>query len=145
MTIAVAIALSALAIGAAPGRAYGRAMLPRALIALVTVVLLAACGGSGTPAAQRPSSTAGGADAVKISDFKFAPATLDAKAGAKVTITNNDSTTHTATADGGAFDTGDLDPGASKTITLSKPGTYAYHCQIHPFMKATIAVKADLP
>ena len=115
---------------------------------LVTVALLAGCGSGGssdsTPAAQKPSqpasSAGGGSDAVTIDNFKFAPATLNVKAGAKVTVTNNDSTTHTATADGGAFDTGDLDPGASKTITLSKPGTYAYHCQIHSFMKATIDV-----
>ncbi len=101
-------------------------------------------GGAGTPTAQQPSKPAtsggGGSDAVTIDNFKFAPATLNVKAGAKVTVTNNDSTTHTATADGGAFDTGDLDPGASKTVTLSKPGDYADHCQIHPFMKATIVV-----
>jgi len=49
-------------------------------------------------------------------------------------------TVGTATADGGAFDTGDVDPGASKTTTLSKAGRYAYHCQIHSFMKGTSVV-----
>ena len=113
---------------------------------MALVVLLAGCGSGGgdsTPTTQpskRASSTSG-ADTVTISDFKFAPATLTVKAGAKVTVTNDDSATHTATADGGAFDTGDLDQGASKTITLSKAGRYAYHCQIHPYMKATIVVQ----
>jgi len=117
----------------------------RALILLIAVVLVAGCGsnssgGDTSSAASTPAAPAGGADTVTIQDFKFGPATLTVKPGAKVTVTNSDSTTHTATADGGAFDTGDLDPGSSKTITLAKAGTYAYHCQIHPFMKATIVV-----
>ena len=87
---------------------------------------------------RRPSS--GRSDAVTIDNFKFAPATLDVKSGGVVTVTNADSTAHTATADGGAFDTGDIDPGASKTITLGEAGRVTYHCQIHPFMKATIVV-----
>ena len=121
--------------------------LSRLVLSLAIVVLVSACGGSSnddsTPAAQQPSkpaSSTGGSDTVTIQDFKFGPATLTVKAGAKVTVTNSDSTTHTATADGGAFDTGDVDPGASKTITLSKAGRYAYHCQIHNFMKGTIVV-----
>ena len=61
------------------------------------------------------------------------------KRGAKVTVTNDDSTAHTATADdGNTFDTGTLDPGSSQTISVSKPGSYPYHCSIHPFMKGTI-------
>jgi plastocyanin len=126
--------------------------LSRLVLTLAIVVLVSACGGSSngdsTPAAQQPSKTAssntapstGGSDKVTIQNFKFGPASLTVKAGAKVTVTNSDSTTHTATADGGAFDTGDVDPGVSKTITLSKAGTYPYHCTIHSFMKGTIVV-----
>ena len=78
---------------------------------------------------------------MKINGFKFAPASVTVKTGAKVTITNNDSTAHTATADdGNSSDTGPLDPGSSQTISVSKPGSYPYHCSIHPFMKATIVV-----
>ena len=115
----------------------------RLVLALATVVLVSACGGSSnneTPTTQPSKPASAASDAVTIQNFKFGPATLTVKPGAKVTVTNSDSTTHTATANGGAFDTGDLDPGSSKTITLAKAGTYAYHCQIHPFMKATIVV-----
>jgi plastocyanin len=120
--------------------------LSRLLMSLAIVVLVSACGGSGsdsTPTTQpsKPAASTGGADAVTIQDFKFGPATLSVKQGAKVTVTNRDSTTHTATADDGAFDTGDLDPGASKTVTLPKAGRYAYHCEIHSFMKGTIVVR----
>ena len=57
-----------------------------------------------------------------------------------MTWTNHDATAHTATADGGAFDTGTISPKHSKTVDLSKPGTYAYHCVFHAFMTATIRV-----
>ena len=79
-----------------------------------------------------------------ISDFKFAPASLTVGGAATVTVTNHDDTAHTATADDGtSFDTGNVDPGSSKTIRVSKPGSYAYHCSIHPFMKGTIVVPAS--
>jgi plastocyanin len=56
-------------------------------------------------------------------------------------VTNSDSTAHTATADDGhTFDTGTIDPGASKTISATKPRTYPYHCSIHPFMHGKIVV-----
>jgi plastocyanin len=64
------------------------------------------------------------------------------KSGAKVAVTNDDSTAHTFTADDGkSFDTGTLDPGSSKTVSVSKPGSYAYHCNIHSFMKGTLVVR----
>ena len=118
--------------------------LSRLVLALAIVVLVSACGGGSsnndTPTTQPSKPASSTQDAITIQNFKFGPATLTVKAGAKVTVTNSDSTTHTATANGGAFDTGDLDPGKAKTITLAKAGTYAYHCQIHSFMKGTIVV-----
>ena len=75
---------------------------------------------------------------VSIKNLAFSPKTLTVKAGAKVTVKNKDGTTHTFTANKGAFDTGDIDGGSSATVTVKKPGTYAYHCNIHDFMKGTI-------
>jgi plastocyanin len=86
--------------------------------------------GATTPNAKSPSVT--------IKNLAFSPKTLNVKAGAKVTVKNKDGTTHTFTANKGAFDTGDIDGGSSATITVKKPGTYAYHCNIHNFMKGTI-------
>lgn len=87
-----------------------------------------------------PSAPAQSGAAVTISNFAFQPASLQIAAGTTVTWTNSDSTAHTATSDDGVFDSGALAPGASFTQTFTTPGTYAYHCQIHPFMKATIVV-----
>ncbi len=78
---------------------------------------------------------------VAIRSYAFHPASLTVAAGTKVTFTNDDSTAHTATARAGGFDTGSLAANASRTITLSKPGTYSYYCQFHAFMTATITVR----
>ena len=59
--------------------------------------------------------------------------------GGSVTWTNNDSPTHTITFNDGP-DCGRVDSGASVTATFAAPGTYAYHCMIHPTMKGTITV-----
>ena len=58
-----------------------------------------------------------------------------------VAVTNDDGTVHTLTADDGSFDTGNLDGGAEKTITVAAPGTYAYHCDIHNYMTGTIEAR----
>jgi plastocyanin len=116
-----------------------------------TALLLAGCGGgsgSASGASAKPSdsssqtTSAGASTAVKISNFKFSPASLTVKQGAGVTVTNEDSAAHTVTADDGhSFDTGDLSQGATQTISVSKPGSYLYHCTIHPFMHGTLVVK----
>lgn len=54
---------------------------------------------------------------------------------------NDDSLTHTATADDFSWDTGDILPGQSATITFTAPGTYTYHCSPHPNMVGTVIVQ----
>lgn len=78
---------------------------------------------------------------VEIKDFAFGPKTLTVKKGTTVTWTNQDSVSHTATADNGSFDTGLLAKGESGSVTFDKVGTFAYHCTPHPNMKATIIVQ----
>jgi plastocyanin len=120
-----------------------RQIIPSLVAVLAAATLLAGCGGSDSNASSSAKAASGASgSAVTISDFKFAPESLTAKSGAKVTVTNDDSTAHTATADDGkSFDTGTLDQGSSQTISVTKPGSYAYHCTIHPFMKGTIVVQ----
>jgi predicted lipoprotein with Yx(FWY)xxD motif len=90
---------------------------------------------------ESSGSTASGGSAIQIANFAFAPTSLTVSAGTTVTWTNADSTAHTVTADDGSFDSGNLDPGKTFSFTFKTPGTYAYHCAIHPNMKATIVVK----
>ncbi len=110
---------------------------------------LAACGSSSKSSSSSSSSnttaaagaaTASGAT-ITIQGFAFTAATV--KPGAKVTVDNKDSTTHTVTADKGEFNTGNVDGGTTATFTApSKPGSYAFHCNIHSSMHGTLTVTA---
>jgi plastocyanin len=108
------------------------------LAAIAAVVTLSVTDAPSTP------TVAGGAamaDAIVIRNFTFAPAPLVVDAGTTVTVTNADDTRHSVTADKGSFDTHDLDGGGTAQLVLDKPGKYAYHCDIHDYMKGTIEVR----
>jgi hypothetical protein len=72
-------------------------------------------------------------------DGSFSPATLTITAGDTVTWTNDDDSPHTVTS--AAFDSGNLDAGATFSFTFTEPGTYAYVCSYHDEMQATIVVE----
>jgi YVTN family beta-propeller protein len=78
---------------------------------------------------------------VGISKFAFAPATITVRPGQAIRFTNSDAVAHTTTSAAGAWDSGEIAPGGSFTTALQQPGTYAYHCSIHPFMQATVVVQ----
>lgn len=123
--------------------------LPLALLALGLVACGSSSSGgsssssSGSSSGGSSSSTASGGKAtVTIKNFKYMPATLTVKAGTKVTFVNQDSAEHTATAQNQSiFNTGTLNHGQSKTVTVSKAGTYPYSCLFHAFMHGTLVVK----
>ena len=79
---------------------------------------------------------------VTIANFAFDPATVTIQVGDVVTWTNQDSVAHTATADDGSFDTGQLANGAFETVPFNTAGTFAYVCSIHAQMTGTIVVEA---
>lgn len=78
---------------------------------------------------------------VVIKNFAFSPNALRVKAGTKVTWTNDDVAGHSVTSDTGVFDSGVLSPGKSFERVFAQKGTFAYHCEPHPSMKATIIVE----
>jgi plastocyanin len=79
---------------------------------------------------------------VTIQDFNFSPPSVTVNAGDSVTWRNTGGEGHTATSNTGAFDTGVLNPGASKTIVFGIAGTFDYHCAIHVTMRGTVTVLA---
>ena len=97
-----------------------------------------------TPTHARPTPTPTPATAqVSISgttSYAFSPSSITIKRGTKVTWTNSSNTVHTVTSDTLLFDSGNLDVGHSFSFTFSMPGTYTYHCTVHPTMTATIPV-----
>lgn len=83
-----------------------------------------------------------GADpSIHINNFAFSPATVTVAPGGSVTWTNDDPIPHTVTADNGKWTSGNLEQGKTYTHKFSAAGTYAYHCDIHPYMKGTVIVK----
>lgn len=89
------------------------------------------------PAGEQTGDTA----TITIVDFGFdSPITV--APGQTVTVVNGDGTSHTATADGGAFDTGTIAGGGTTTITApTQPGTYSFFCAIHPSMRGELVVQ----
>jgi len=85
-------------------------------------------------------SPAAGEVAVAIEDFAFNPAEIQAAVGQTITFTNGDSAPHTATLDDGSCTTPNIANGASDGLTFTAPGTYPFHCNVHPTMKGTITV-----
>jgi plastocyanin len=116
-------------------------------VILVGLCALSACSGAFSPAGLSdtpeppPTAPEGSSAAITLANFAFAPASITVKAGTKVTWTNKDSTTHTITSDTGAFDSGNLAPNASFSVTFSTPGTFSYHCSLHPSMLGTVIVQ----
>jgi len=94
------------------------------------------------PQVATPANPAQPDDAtqVSIANFAFSPDPLTIPVGTKVRWTNKDSPPHTVTADNGTFDSGTLNTGDEFAVDFGQPGTYTYHCAIHPNMTGTIIV-----
>ena len=85
-----------------------------------------------------------GTTLVAIRDFAFAPTELRIKAGTTVTWVNCEppaTPSHTSTSDQGVWNSPLLDPGTTFSRTFDQPGTFAFHCEPHPFMTATVVVE----
>ena len=113
------------------------------LLATTVAVLIAAGAGENAPTDAARAQSAAADEQVVIREFKFVPESAEVKVGARLTFVNDDTAAHTATdVATKAFDSGTLDKGDKKTVTLTTTGTFAYICELHPFMKATIKVVA---
>jgi plastocyanin len=92
--------------------------------------------GESTPATPAPVEVV-----VEIAGFAFVPEMVEVAVGSTVTWTNQDAAPHSVAGDHGEFDSGDLAPGQSFSFTFGAPGTFAYHCDFHPMMEATVVAK----
>jgi plastocyanin len=90
----------------------------------------------------KPKAVAAADTSVTIRDFEFAPASITVNVGDTVTWNNEGPTAHSATAEGGSFDTGIFEEGQSRSHTFNEAGTFAYICTPHPNMKGTVVVQA---
>ena len=103
-------------------------------------------GGSSSPTYGTPTTptttgtTTGSADVViTIAGMSFSPSNVVVQAGQSVAWKNNDSMAHTATQDGGAFDTGTIPGGGtSRSITINDTTALKYHCSFHAGMTGAL-------
>jgi len=91
--------------------------------------------------AQSPQAAASQLILIHIKSFAFGPATVTVDRGQQVTWVNDDPVPHTATDAAQAWDTGQLQPGSTVSVTFTKTGTYLYNCTVHPFMQAKVVVR----
>ena len=92
----------------------------------------------------RVAAQAGGegeAGTIVAQDFSLTDLTV--APGEEIVLRNDGDATHTATADDGSFDLGEVAGGeTSDPVTApEEPGSYPFHCQIHASMTATLTVE----
>ncbi len=110
---------------------------PSFLVMAAGLAVAAGCGSGGSMANSGPQVT--------IADFTFTPSTQTVKAGSAVTWTNRGLSVHRVTSDTMLFESMNLgvpvagDPyggggmaAGTFQFTFNTPGTYTYHCSLHP-------------
>ena len=111
-------------------------MRQRMLIGATALALvLVACGGGDESSGTGDGGGGGGGGGVTLSaqDNSFSPAELSVPAGeVTVEFTNDGENPHTFSSEEAGFDSGTVDPGASKSVTFEAPdGATAFQCNIH--------------
>ena len=132
----------------------GHTTFDSATITIPTSIYYASTGvvfdtaGSYTLTASAPGYTSGNGSTVTtgalvrmVSTPAFSPGSVTIQSGQYVTWRNDDAISHTTTENSGpAWNSGTLSPGATFPRFFSSPGTFNYHCAIHPGMTGTITV-----
>jgi plastocyanin len=137
----VLVILACIAAGCSSYQPPATTAPPVSATAPVSTVQPVSTGVPGSTAA--PVST--GVNTVSIKNFAFNPSSLAVKTGSAVTWVNQDGVAHTIVSDTGSpltFSSDPLQTGASFTFSFTQPGTYTYHCSIHPSMTGTIVVQS---
>jgi len=110
------------------------------------LLVLAGCGSNSQVKTQDSANVASpetvGAKAIEIKDFEFSQPELRIKKGDIVTWVNQDSVKHTVTSDtDNELNSDFLSRTESYSHTFANSGTFEYHCNAHPSMKAKIIVE----
>ena len=123
----------------------------RTLSAILAVSALGiGCGSSATSPSSPPGSTSPQGPGIDFTiningnrgTSSYAPSPLTMRVGQVVNWHNLDSIEHTATLEG-MFDSGRIAAFSAhnNAVTMSRAGTFTYHCTIHTGMMGTIVVQ----
>ena len=133
------------------------------IVPVLIVIAIGACIGlasagiyqlaTGSPIFSLASSTTGGSSvSVSIPNgvgssqgLNYVPASVTVAKGGSVVWKNSDPVPHTVTATSwpsgaSSFDSGNMNPNATYTVTFTASGTYQYKCSYHPWMTGTVIV-----
>ena len=116
---------------------------------ILTAIVIAGCSNqTSTPAQTTPTPQSSGSgnlgikQDISISGFAFNPASITIPKGATVIWTNQDATAHNIVSDtGNELNSDTFSKGETFAHTFNTPGTYTYHCGVHPSMKGEIIVQ----
>jgi plastocyanin len=113
-------------------------IVPIVVLLGLTSFGVAAASPAGTLAAAHPNAKK---PKIIIDHFAFQDS-KPVRPGRTIIVTNNDCCTHTVTSDDGSSFHLRLHPHTTKTFQAPMtPGTYTFHCAIHPEMKGELIVK----
>jgi plastocyanin len=118
----------------------------RSALVVGLAVVMASCGKSSTSPTESGTSNPANGAAIDIpaSDVygltNFNPGQVSVVVGSSVSFQNSDGIEHHPTADDGSWNI-DLMSGAGGSEKFQTPGTYTFHCAIHPNMTGTVTVK----
>lgn len=110
---------------------------------LAFALLLLALPGSAIAMDMPASDSAPGAK-LSILFGSVTPTNVQVVAGETVHWSNDSVRDHTVTADDGAYDSGGLGPNEQYSRMFDTPGTYRYHCRLHPYIRGEIDVRTLL-
>ena len=116
------------------------------IFVMAGLIGIVGCSNSSNPYSSSSTNNTGGnptpsPNTIAIYNMAFGPSTLTIAKGTTIAWQNSDSVPHTATSDSGAWDSGNIAPGGTKSVTFNSTGTFPYHCTVHPMMTATIIVQ----
>ena len=106
---------------------------------LLLTILAIGCGYSG----PTPPPPPGGNVVDAVGATAWNPSTITITAGDAVEFRNATGTTHNVQFDvvaGHPDNVGDF-ASATRSVTFTAPGTYTFHCGIHPVMQGTVVVE----
>jgi plastocyanin len=136
LAIVATVALAACGGAATPTPASSAATLPSVAASAPATSAAASQAAAGSPASAAACAVApAGATAtvnVSIKNFSFSPQPVQAKVGDAVAWKNDDGISHSATMDDNSCDTDTINAGSSAMLVFTAPGTYTYHCKVHP-------------
>ena len=93
----------------------------------------------------RTTGEASAVNAVSMGDNFFQPVGMTVPVGTTVEWRNDGVLPHTVTSDTGTsrtFDSGIIRTGGTYSLTFDAPGSFAYHCDVHPEMAGAVVVEA---